>query len=119
MRLNLSNQPQPLSLRKGVTASVMSKKRSVQSPVARVMNSAGLAPSHSGKTTTPATSRASGSSASTNTAILSAVSFAGLSCMAREPRANRPPPSEKFLQVHAGVQLRHLVAVAVEQLRLL
>ncbi len=67
MRLKRTSAATPVNRRSGVTASVMHRNTSVHSPVERVMNSMGFAPSRS--VSPKNTMRASGYHAATNTAI--------------------------------------------------
>src|SRR5471032_1380246 len=111
MRRSLTSQFHLLSRRSGVTPSVKHRKYKVQSPVPRVMNS-------SGSTSCPVrvryAMRASGSSASTKMTALSRLVCLGLGLKAM---IGSPQRLEVLLQIHAGVQRRHIV-VAVEHQRL-
>src|SRR5271165_3488501 len=91
------------SLRKGVTIRVVTTSRMVQSPVKCVMYSRGLAvrsPFHVRQA-----SHNAGARPARNTRTLT------------HRRFNIVRLSEILLQIHAGIEAGHLVAVAVEHLR--
>src|SRR4051812_9812656 len=115
MRRNLISQFQPSSRRSGVMASVATMNRIVQSPVSCVISLSGSAVSCPFK---PAQIiQASGVSATTNTIGLR-MNRTRLSLVIRsQKRGGRRCSSVVLLEVHAGVERRHLVAVPVEQQR--
>src|SRR5436190_8751975 len=90
----------PSNLRSGVTHSVITRKRIVQSPVMCSMCSTGFAPRSSFRNSR--NSSPTGTRHNRNTTTLSHRIMARLVVL---------------LQVHAGVEACHLVAVAVERQR--
>src|SRR5207245_6184290 len=117
----------PVSLRSGVMASVMQMKRSVQTPVSLVRSLSGFAlrlPVSAAQTSQAAGPRDAANAHTLRTRIVIAEggSRTADDC-GLEPSALRNPQSAMSLsvvlsEVHAGVQARDLVAVAVEHQRL-
>src|SRR5438552_19195554 len=97
MRRNFTRPGQRSSLRSGVMASVITRKRRVQSPVQCVMNSIGFALRSCWYAFQPST--ASGTRHSAKTGIFN------------------HRMSIVLAQIHAGIELSHLVPVAVEHQR--
>src|SRR5262249_25457811 len=106
MRRKRINSGSPTSFRSGVIASVMHRKRIVQSPVQCVTNSIGLAP-RSPFSAFRASSRA-GTRESPKTGIF----------IHRLPRKPLPTILVILPQIYAGIKLGHLIAVSVEHERL-
>src|SRR5450830_1724542 len=104
MRRNFSNQGKFNNFLAGVTASAIHKKYKVQSPVLRVMNSTGLAPSLSRIVNT--TKRKNGSSARIKIRPLS-----------HETCFCESAISKKLFQIHTRVQ-RSDFAVTIKHQRL-
>src|SRR5450830_1884228 len=110
MRRRRTSQFHLVSLRSGVTVSVMTKKYSAQSPVLRVMNSIGLAPSLSRKPN--ATSRSKGNKASTNNTLRNK-----RTCVVERSLSDIGHTLKIALQIHAAIQPGDIV-VAIEHQRL-
>src|ERR1017187_5363574 len=106
MRRNRMRPGGPKILRTGVTASVISRNRRVQSPVACVMYSIGFAPRSFRRN--PAASSATGTRHKRNTSAFSHKRF----------RLADIWRSVVGFQIHAIVQRRNLVPVPVEHERL-
>src|SRR4029450_6337335 len=97
-------QDQPLRMRSGVAARLASRMRKVQSPSVLVMKLMGLAPRSLRQARWP--SQASGARHAIHRTTLSAV---------RPRRAIGDRGLVVLLQVHARVERRDLIAVAVER----
>src|SRR5579863_3955194 len=106
MRRNRTNSGRRKSLRRGVIARVITRKRKVQSPVAWVMNSIGFAPKLSVNPLHTSSRAGTRQSAKTGTFIR------------RLPRTRFHRMLEVLPQIHAGVKMGHLIGVPVEWERL-
>src|SRR5215218_5151090 len=108
MRRNWMTRFQPVRRRAGVTANVISNKRSVQMPVVAVISAIGLAPRlfvSAFHPSIPNGSRQTAKAPTCRSDGFHAAFFIIASLL------------EVLLQIHAGIQTRHLVSVAVEQQR--
>src|SRR5262245_56190647 len=121
MRRYLASAFHPVTRRTGVTASVTASIRSVQSPVSISSSRIGFAPSVSRQNFHATYASGIRHTMNTNAFPRSARRFPRSSTLIPPLPASRVPlPSSEILpQVHAGVQARDLVRVAVEHERFL
>src|SRR5688572_24595316 len=99
----------PVTIRSGVNARLASSRRSAHSPSVSVMKSMGLAVRSSVQN--QYSRHARGSRHTTHTALFTAMrTVAPNACRPRRA----PARLVELLEVHTGVERRHLVAVAVE-----
>src|SRR5688572_27291704 len=122
IRRNLINQFRPVMRRKGLTASVISRKTSVSMPVVRVTNSSGFAPTclrHTSQSKSPSGTRLLIARRSFAKRVSFISGRADILPANLEGRLEAcAPRSVIHSQIHPGVQMRDLFSVTIEQERL-